>query len=215
MPAGPRPPFPENTGRVAISGTFQDAAWVNIFYVLLTSADDITTSDVNDLAAMFDDPVSALYDTLSEALHVSQIRLVFHRSDDTFLVGEHPMDITGSDSAVATSANDAAVVSWPLGVSYRGGKPRTYFCGLTDADEATTQHLADGFRVALAANAADFRNAVNGFGGSGFTTCELGTVSYSVDDTWRDPPIFRTYVGDPVVHPRISSQRRRLGAWSA
>jgi hypothetical protein len=104
----------------------------------------------------------------------------------------------------------AAVISWTIFSTWRGGKPRTYIPALPSEAFTSPNRLHPTFIAALLSAAASFITAVNGISVTPFGAVTLCTQSFFSHNAARTPPVMFSYQG-AKVHPRISSQRRRLG----
>lgn len=103
----------------------------------------------------------------------------------------------------------ALVSSWNANIRYRGGHPRTYWpAGVpTDTSDARTWNTAaiTAFQAAFEA----FRVGVNGIP-AGTAAAQMILLSYFTAHALRPVPLPVT-IGGVTVHPRIDTQRRRLG----
>ena len=129
------------------------------------------------------------------------------------LVSSSSMTGTGSSGGTAV-ANDGTckVASWLSTVYWRGGKPRTYLPGVSTSETTGDHSLTAGEITALKTAAAGFRTAVNALTSGGITGTTLGFVSFRTGNADRVPPLFYAFTG-ATVHPRLGTQRRRLGHW--
>ena len=116
----------------------------------------------------------------------------------------------GSDEAEIIGANSAAVLSWLISTRYRGGKPRNYLCGLSQASLDSSRSLSDGLVSALTSDAADWLDAINSLAPGSITTVSAGTVHFFSGGVALDPATFDPYIG-VIAQKRLCSQRRRTG----
>jgi hypothetical protein len=106
----------------------------------------------------------------------------------------------------------ACVISWRVSTPYRGGHPRTYLCGLNDADRVSVNHWTSAFQSSVAGAANGFIVDVNALTQGSLTDIHLGTVSFRVDGDWRTAAVFRDYTpAAATCDQRVDTQRRRLG----
>jgi hypothetical protein len=135
----------------------------------------------------------------------------FPTGSDLVVVGEH----TGSTNGGITESPDlpasvAAVLSWQAGVYWRGGKPRTYLCGLTES-HTTSQTQLDSATITNLLTVGDgLITGFNALASGNFNSITFGLVSFFSGGTLRTPPVFFPISG-VAVHSRIDTQRRRLG----
>jgi hypothetical protein len=108
-------------------------------------------------------------------------------------------------------ANIAMAVSWQINRRYRGGHPRTYLVGFSDPQTTGTTSWDPTVAGAVRTAAAEFIDDVNALTiASTGGTITLGVVHYKANKVVLTPPTFDPFQG-AQVHPRIDSQRRRLG----
>lgn len=214
MPTGPRPEPPTRCTKLVYNGTFVDTSWTNVMWLYLTGSGTITTGDLNDLASAcataFGDNLLPQMDT--ESVHTST-QVVLYGSGDDVLEGHAAGTGTGGVSGNPLPASASIVITWQIAPHYRGGHPRTYLGGMSDAGQLSPSSWGTTFTDNTASAAIGFHNdieAITGVG-TGITTVEHGIVSFVRNDTWRDPPVFYRIAG-ANCDTRIDTQRRRLGA---
>jgi hypothetical protein len=173
-------------------------------------ADELAIGMHNAYALSFA-PVLAL------AWSILETNVVLFDANDVVYESVTASPTAGQDSGPHLPANNALVISWKTSAYYRGGHTRTYLCGIAwdriaNAKDWTAQTIADFDAAALA-----FRNAVNSIGLAGGHSVTAGFLRLfkpkgsTVDPpNYYDPPLFYPWVAQ-VVHPRVDSQRRRLG----
>lgn len=126
----------------------------------------------------------------------------------------------GTRAGVAMPAQTALTASWIIQNRYRGGHPRTYFPGGVLADVVNGHTWTTTFSALAAVNFGNFITALNGItsGAVTFTFICLSYFSGSHKVPGQPPPapVLRPVplafpIQATVVHPRIDTQRRRLG----
>lgn len=124
--------------------------------------------------------------------------------------------ILGTAASAPLPPQCAAVLSWVGAPGYRGGKPRTYLCGLpTSAIVASSSALTSTYALQIKTGATAAIADMSPFTIGGVVPV-LGTVSYvkkSLNPTpphYRGTPLFWQYLA-VNVHERLDSQRRRSG----
>jgi hypothetical protein len=201
---------------MTIHGTFQSTTWANVMYLSIPGSIVMSNADwaeaVDDFIAAIS--LSSLYTGCSSLLHVTGVHGSLRQDTDLYQEVDRPSSIVGGGSSTVNEANAAAVISWYGPWHYRGGKPRTYIGGLPASATSDVQHLDPTFASTLASRANTFISTVAAQIDAPSPGATLGTVSYSSGDIWRSPPIFRAYLS-AQVHPRLATQRRRLGKWVA
>lgn len=212
MPTGPRPRPPVRSIRLVFGGSFLDAVWFNVMWLYATGTGEITHSNVEDLANDCGTQyASNLMPSLSEASALESIAATLYGPDDELVEAFVATGVPGSDASNSLTAQVAACITWKLGVSYRGGHPRSYLCGIGEAATSSATTWNTTWKNTLAGGANSFHSGVEGLGPyGGIETVEHGVVSFVVDNAWRSPPVFRRILS-AVVDSRIDTQRRRLG----
>jgi hypothetical protein len=216
VPPGRRPQQPVDTAKLTVHGTFASSVWANVFCVNIDGSVALSNADwaeaVDDFIAALS--VSSFYTGCSSVLHVTGVHGSLRQAADLYQEVDRPSSIVGGGSSSANDANDCAVVSWYGAWHYRGGKPRTYLPGLPLTATATVNTLDPTFASTLASRANSLITNVTAQMDGLPNPAALGTVSFASGGLWREPPIFRAYLS-AQVHPRIGTQRRRLGPWIA
>jgi len=205
---------PDNSVRVAISGTRIGVAWANVFWVQLTTSSSISQSDLNTWLTAFANAYKTNFAPRTGPA------TQFHLATATcFLPGlavlQATSAMTGTGSEAGTEITDNAackVVSWLSTVYWRGGKPRMYLTGPMVGDFASSIAFTSTEVTALTTAANAFRTAVNALTQGTITSTVLGFVSFQSGKVPRTPPLFFSVTG-ATVHPRVGTQRRRLGRW--
>jgi hypothetical protein len=189
--------------------------WANVFWTLLgggvtaTQADLVTWNTafraayVADLAPLI--PTSTTITTTTSTLFQSA-ETALHAVNSTGAAGTLP-DTPVKD----TSASK--VISWTTNVYWRGGKPRTYIPNVGQTETTDGRHILPGTLTQIAAAGNSFRAAVNAIIAGSITSTQFGFVSFRSGGADRPTPVFFPILG-AAAHPRIGTQRGRLGAWT-
>lgn len=204
---------PDNTARIAISGTINGQNWANVFHTAFTTSSSITQGDLDTVTAA----IAAAYKTRfagheNADVAYTNAKAVLYAPGGGELISVAAM--TGNGSASGALGDNAAcsVVSWLTSVYWRGGKPRTYLPGVGGTVVSNGNELDSGEISSLTTAAASFRTDVNALTSGTITGTTLGFISFSSGNAPRATPVFFAYTG-AIVHPRLGSQRRRLGKW--
>lgn len=204
---------PDESIRVAASGTFGASKWANVFWLTSTHTTAIDSTTMNTLCGDIHDLIGGNY---VQQMHVDSVlqdvkATYFPTGSPLVVAGEHtgsvPGGVTEGDPA---SASIAACISWQSGVYWRGGKPRTYVGGLPLSALQDETQLNGTFITTLLTNADNFISGMNALASGNFNSITFGLVSFLTGGTARVPPVFFPITGD-AVHSRIDTQRRRLG----
>lgn len=116
---------------------------------------------------------------------------------------------TGTRTGSGMGAQVCLVSSWLAPLRYRGGHPRSYWPGGTGADLSTPSTWSQTALTAFRAGFTAFLSGMNGIS-AGTSPTQLGLLSYRTGGNARPTPLFVAFTGVDV-HPRIDTQRRRLG----
>lgn len=216
MTTPPRPP--SGVIRVAYSGTFKGSSWANVMHVKIVPSGALNQNIANDMAILLHNAyVASFIPFQSLDLVLSETNIVLFGDNGQTFSAVSASPTSGQDSGVVLPSNVALVISWKASVYYRGGHPRTYLPGLVqdrlaDSRSWSAQTIAD-FNAA----AQQFRSTVQGSTPIGVTNVTFGYLqqfaaggSLKVPREYLTPPVFHPIVGW-AVHPRVDSQRRRLG----
>jgi hypothetical protein len=132
-------------------------------------------------------------------------------TSNTAPVAQYTGSTAGGGGGTLDPLNTALVLSWPIARRYRGGHPRTYIVGLESDQRTDARFWSPATITTFAAAGAAFRTAMDAISNGSYSTFTLGVASYRTGNAPRVTPIFTAFIGDPQVHPRVDSQRRRLG----
>jgi hypothetical protein len=172
---------------------------------------DILTNDLHTIFGQAFAPVSNLAWTHEET------NTVMYLADNAVLEAVGTGARSGQDSGTLTPAQVALVISWKSNSYIRGGHPRTYMAGVTFDRLATANTWSAQTIQDYDGAAFGFRGAVNGIALDGGSSVTLGYLqvyppkgSVQVPPIFLDPPRFWPFTAS-TVHPRVDTQRRRLG----
>lgn len=205
---------PDNSVRWSVSGTVAGVRWANIFWSQLTTSATPTQAQLDTWLTT----CSTAYKT-QFASNIQGAVTFDQAQAQMFLAGGLvlPSLIAMTGAGSATSSNDidaarCAVISWQTGVYWRGGKPRTYIppggTGQTDDQNSLSAATVTSFLT----KAGLYLAAINAVTSGAITATQLGFVSFVSGGSDRPVPIFYPFIG-AKVHPRLGTQRRRLGKW--
>jgi len=204
---------PDNSIRVAISGTSGNTNWANIFHCQLTTSSSISQSDsdawLNTFQAQYKTSFAAY---VSNSVAFALAKSVIYTPGGSEIVSAVTMTGNGSGGTIVQNNGSSAVLSWLSTVYWRGGKPRTYLPSLPNSFIQNADQLTPTAISNLKTQGAGFRTAVNAITQGTITGTSLGFVSFQTGGVQRTPAVFYAYTGC-TVHTRLGSQRRRLGKW--
>lgn len=214
-PTGPRPPLPGLMKWVvefqgSLSGVTYIAA--NVLHVMAATPGQVTTGNMATLVPQLRTKYRARFGTLisSNWADTTHQLVALDGSGQEFPVSDAG-GTTGSSSCLPPNA--AVVLSWITNAYWRGGKFRTYLPGVIAANVSGG---ASGARLTSTA-ATNYANAGAGLANDvqlltlGTSSLLLGGVSYYHHYAFRPTPLFFAFNGC-ATHPRVDSQRRRMGA---
>lgn len=202
-----------NVIKFNVFGATQDSPWENIFHARY-SGTGLTDADLLLLAQDF--------------LAVYEADFLPFMSGQAHTTGVHAIDLTSNTSPVADyahsssggaagtgsdlSAQTAVCLSWGIDRRYRGGHPRTYLSGMRSTFLASNSNRdwSATFIGAVQSGAAAFIPAVNSLVDTHSHTLTLCTVHYASAHAVLNPPTVDNILR-VAIHPRVCTQRRRLG----
>jgi len=206
---------PDNSVRVAISGTINTATWANVFWCQLTASGTPPLADLTTWLTAF----QAAYKTRFAGLSQGNVSYVQAQAQ-LFLPGGLALPslvaMTGAGTGANTSGSTqsaCSVVSWDTGVYWRGGKPRTYIPFAVAANLADARTFSTSGKNTINSAATGFRGDINALTAGTITGTALGFVSFISGGSPRSTPLFYPFTGNKA-HPRVGIQRRRLGKWT-
>lgn len=205
---------PDNTVRFSIQGTINSAAWANVFWANLTTSGTPSQADLDTWLTAVQAAYKTRFASLSEtAVLYTQAQAGLFLPGNGFLPSIVAMTGAGTATGGTTEVQSAcSVVSWQTGVYWRGGKPRTYIPLPPTGNIATNNSLNASAITAVVTAATGFRTDVNAVSSGAITASQLGFVSFRSGLADRVPPVFFAFTG-AKCHPRVGTQRRRLGKW--
>lgn len=203
---------PDNTVRISVEGLYDSAKWANVFWAKLTLSAAATQANLDTWTAAFGNALATnMKPKQATELSYTTARSTLFVPGGTILQSVQALAQTGTDaSGFKTPANVALCVSWAAGVYWRGGKPRTYFCGIKTDSQQDSRTWNATAQSNWASNATAFMTAVNALAAGNITGTQLGFVSFRSLNAERVPPLFFPYTS-VKVHQRVDTQRRRLG----
>jgi len=207
---------PDNSVRAAIRGTISGQPWVNVFHAQLSTGSAITQADLDSWLNTF----QANYKTRLGAHQPATVAFVSAQATLYTPNGgvlQSSVSMTGNGTSGTTEIKDASackVITWLSTVYWRGGKPRTYLAGVGDTDliAGSNHQIGSTEATSLTTAAANFRTDTNAQAVGTITGTSFGFVSFFTGKVARTPAVFFAITG-AKVHPRIGTQRRRIGKW--
>src|SRR6266480_7432 len=202
-------PIVPNVARFAVSGTWQNHKWVNVFHLKYSSVPG-------------DGPTM---NSVCQAVHTAYVNAISTIVGPTWTLAQvDGQDLASRTGAVGTFAlshvgtaagnpeppvSVAVCASWTIQDRYRGGHPRTYFAGVQSAAITNGSTLTTAAHTlwlnAASALLTDF-NAITAAASSWQMVC----VRYFNQSQLLQNPYVRPVTGQ-AVHGRIDSMRRRTG----
>ena len=205
---------PDNSVRVAIQGVRNTVPWANVFWCQLSTSGSISQADLDLWLTAFANQYKTSFAPRSDTgvTYSLAVATLFTPGGGVL---QSSSAMTGAGTEAGTAITDNAyskVISWLSTVYWRGGKPRTYIPGGTASDLTGARLLTSTEQTALVTAGNGFRTAINALTQGTITATVLGFVSFTSGSVARVPPLFFAVTGSKS-HPRIGTQRRRLGKW--
>jgi hypothetical protein len=205
------PPLPaaNKVIKVALSGTFGDTKWVNIFHLLYTggpvSSADLVALDTAQGATM----VRPWNHQCSSTLEITQVKYT-DLTSDTAAVAIIPKSVFGTVSGTGLAANTACCVNFPTSRRYRGGHCRLYIPGQGAASQATQNSWGASYLANMHNDFAAALAGLNSYTSGDITSLTWVQLSYVSGGAVRVTPVTDPVIGIEV-QDRICTVRRRLG----
>jgi len=205
---------PDNSARISIQYTISNLTAVNVFWVQLSTSSSISQSDLDAYLVAFSNQYKTSFaPRMQTGVSYKLAQATCFTPGGSVLQSSATMTGTGSNAGTLVQDISAcSIVSWLTTVYWRGGKPRTYIGGLSGAQTNGANQLTGAEVTALQTAGAGFRTAVNALTQGTITGTQFGFVSFQTGNAPRPSPLFFAIIG-AKVHPRLGSQRRRLGKW--
>jgi hypothetical protein len=205
---------PDNSARIAITGTFDSNSWANVFHAQLATSSTISAADLltwlTAYQAAYKTNIGAIQST---SVTYSQAQAVVYAPGGGEVAAQVAMTGGGTDAGgIVTNSGVCKVISWTSSVYWRGGKPRTYSPSALSADMANDHQLTGGAITSTTTAGTNFRTAVNALTAGTITGTQHGFISFMTGNVPRSPAVFFPITG-ATCHSRVGTQRRRLGKW--
>jgi hypothetical protein len=207
---------PPGSIRLAYVGLIGNEPYANVMWCNTVGGTSATQADLDSWTA-------AAQTAYESTLLLAVPAVVQLKNTNATLFQTQPLALHSSRSSTAAGTAPGTVVenlasckviSWRSGVYWRGGKPRTYLPGLMQTDTTDAKHLDTAAINALLTQANAFHGQLNGIVAGAITTTVHGFVSFRGLSGDILVGAFFPILG-AAVHPRIGTQRGRLGPWSA
>lgn len=204
------PPLPPagQVLRVRLIGSYFSRPWNNILHVKY-EGNTPTTPDLESYCSAFANAWQANIGPLCSTQVMLTTVVAQDLTSSTAANGEASVSINGGLVGATLSIQAAMVISWVINVRYRGGHPRTYTPAGLQTDVVQGNVWSPTFLLSARPSAAGFFNAINAITVAGGTSFLVG-LSYKTNKAFRPAPIAFPVTG-ALVHPRVDTQRRRLG----
>lgn len=204
----PALPPAANVVKVRMIGQNQGSPWNNLVHLQYAGAAP-SAGGLNSVASQV---VSAWQANIapicSIAVTLTRVECV-DLTSNTSAEGAFDTNVPGTLVAPFMPASAAMVLSWNAQVRYRGGHPRMYIPAGVLADLINGKLWTQAFLINARAAVSAFLVALNAVA-SGPTTFFVILLSYRTGNAARPVPL-KFPVTAATVHPRLDSQRRRLG----
>jgi hypothetical protein len=200
--------------RIAINGLFGLQNWANVFHAQLATSSSIIQADLDTWTTNFQAAYkTALAPLMTTGVTFSTAKAICYTPGVTELISQVTMTGAGTGGGTAVADNSCCYcLSWSSNVYWRGGKPRTYLPGVATVSTLNQTSITAAAQTALVAGGAALRTAVNALTAGTITGTQFGFLSFQSGNVPRTPPVFYAISG-AKAHPRMGSQRRRLGKW--
>lgn len=205
----PLAPIP-NVAKVDLSFTTEAQPWHVIQHVQYGVTGTLAMADATDIANGF--ATTWADASLLKAAFTTNTTLEDITVTDLAPLGTAevtvPTEVVGTTTGTALPMNACSVTSWKILSRYRGGKPRSYWSGMSEGNLANVNEWTPSFRTALRDRSQLYLAAINALTAAGGLA--LGSVAYFRGHVALSPPVFYPFV-DADARLQVRTQRRRLG----
>ena len=206
------PNVPPGYAKCTVEGSYGPATWENVLWLgvtddagnpPLTQAQDIG-QQVASLYSLFD------AGDLSDQWSVSTVKVLLRPTEGDMVKSVTVADATGTNSNDSEAAQVAYLLNWVTSDYRRGGKARTYICGVPSEKMADSANVnpdtVSNFNGAIA---TWLGNLATGEGSDNGTLLELVEMSLVDAGVERDTPLGFPVAGG-VCNGIVATQRRRV-----
>lgn len=201
-----------STVKVQVNGIAGVSRWANVFH-LKYSGGTPTVANLQTLAVDVGAAFIARFGTHLSANLALKSYIATDLASNTGARAEGALSGSGATSGTMLPGNAAVVVSWSISLRYRGGHPRTYLAGIPSGQLVDSETLGSSAVTAYANDANSFIADLNALTVGGLTW-EFVAVQYWLHGAHPPTPLATGTtrpISAGVVHPRLDTQRRRLG----
>lgn len=193
-------------------GLYGAASWENVLWFGVTDDNGNT-----DLQVAGDIGLSAvdLYnkmslDRLSNDFSVTTCKVLYRPLTGDMVKSVTIADAVGTQDSGDQAAQVAYLINWVTSDYRRGGKPRTYVCGVPDDGVTGTVGVDSGYLGAINSGLADWISAIaDGSNNEQNTQLELVEMSFRDAGSERETPVAFPVSGG-ILNPILATQRRRV-----
>jgi len=210
--ASVKPDIPVGVARAEAQGVLGPVNWANVFYFGVGSFDPAHLNDVINCVGIY---VKSFYhDALTSSYftpdwHFSRTKIVFRDAADSHYRSVYVSDVQGTQGAEIEAGQACYLINWVTNDPRKGGKPRTYVCGVNDDNLTDSVHVSSAIATAFNAGIATWLAAGPTASSGTCTGLALLEMSFRNGKTWRD-----TAASWPIragaLNGVIATQRRRV-----
>lgn len=205
------PPLPPATSCLKVrfvgtkTGTLKWNCIIHTRYTGTAPTQADLTNYANAVGTVWGTSLAPLHSVDTALTEVDVIDLSAQTSPQANVSVNHP----GTRTGAGLSGQVCLVSSWLAPLRYRGGHPRNYWPGGAGGDLLDAGHWTAAALISFQAGFQAFFTAMNGTN-VGASPTSLILLSYKSGGVFRPTPLPINITG-VEVHPRIDTQRRRLG----
>lgn len=207
----PKAEIPVGYAQAVAEGTYGPATWDNVFYF---SVDPEGVSDLGLICADIGWGVTELYNKIGYA-HFSEnwthhlVRVKYRDASADIFKRTTIADATGSNESGDQDAQVSYLFNWDVPDIRRGGKARTYVCGVPMDACADSAMITSDFLGAINSGLEDWFTELGDGSSPGGTVLGLVMMSFVDNGVDIDPPVpYPSFSG--VLNHVVATQRRRV-----
>jgi hypothetical protein len=216
--AEPMPPVP-NVVSVLVRGTITGEIWENVYHYQYSGSAPTQAACQGLAGSLHANWVSQMAQLCPAQVSLSEV-LVTDMASVNGAQGANAVVVPGTRTGGMLPANAACLVSYPLSLRYRGGKPRTYLLVGTDTDLQDPMNFNTAFTNLVLTMHTNFLNSALGTGTGGTTFNQVVALRrhgrYLLNNgpphyVLQTPIVLPILPASSIVHQQIASQKGRIG----
>jgi hypothetical protein len=204
-------PIPVGFAKAAMSGSLGVANWTNVFYLAIEAEAHTPGEVIADIAEnmhnLYESVITPSF--LSADWSLTSRGITYRDATDSTVRVRVADSLVGEVIGQFQAAQVSYLVNWSTGDPRKGGKPRTYICGVPDAYLDGAVAVDTAVITTFDANVITWLESLPTGPGSNGVKMQLVEMSFVNAGVDRDPPHNYPIIGG-VMNQIVATQRRRV-----